>query len=229
MIVLEALDKWRGDRHVLCRVTLTVRPLECLWLSGPSGGGKSTLLRCLNGLEPFHGGSATVAGLALPAGERTAAHEGPMLAVRRKVGMVFQHFGLFTHRTAIANVMEAPMFVRGDSQAEAEAQALALLERLGVAHRRDALPEALSGGEKQRVALARALAMRPVLLLLDEPSSALDDASRDLVVKALADAAAAGTTLVFASHDEEFARALATRNVQLQSGQVVEDRRLATK
>lgn len=229
MIEAKVLTKHR-DQSKVCvidAISVSISPGERVLLHGPSGGGKSTLLRCLNGLESFQGGTLHVAGIALPNESilETAARdaERTLLSVRRKVGLVFQHFGLFAHMTAKENIMEAPRHVLGVSLAEADRAAQELLETFGVAHRANALPEALSGGEKQRVALARALAMRPELLLLDEPTSALDERSRNTVCEALTKAAHAGTTLVFASHDMEFARAMATRSILIRAGRIVSD------
>lgn len=227
MIHAKELTKHRGPDCVISRLTLSIAPGERVLLLGPSGGGKSTLLRCLNGLEGFQAGSLHVAGLALPdeasCREAPARAQAALLALRRKVGLVFQHFGLFAHMTAKQNVMEAPRQVLGMPLSEANALAMTLLDQLGVSHREGALPEALSGGERQRVALARALAMRPSLLLLDEPTSALDEKARKRVCEALARVAEGGTTLVFASHDMEFARAMATRAVVIREGAIAED------
>ena len=227
MIHAQDLTKHRDSDCVLDKLSLSVAAGERVLLLGPSGGGKSTFLRCLNGLEPFQGGTLQVASIALPDEKMTKASAGAaqarLLALRRKVGLVFQHFGLFGHMTAKQNVMEAPRRVLGVPLAAADEAALALLSKFGVAHRANALPEALSGGEKQRVALARALAMKPELLLLDEPTSALDEKARRTVCDVLLELAAGGTTLVFASHDMEFARAMATRAVLVRGGRIAFD------
>ena len=231
MIHAKEVTKHRGTDCVLDRLSLSIETGEQVLLLGPSGGGKSTLLRCLNGLEGFQSGSLHVAGISLPNDETrgigAARSEAALLELRRKVGLVFQHFGLFAHMTAKQNIMEAPRHVLGMSLADSSALAMSLLEKFGVAHRADALPEALSGGEKQRVALARALAMKPSLLLLDEPTSALDEKARKRVCEALLEVAEGGTTLVFASHDMEFARAMATRAILIRGGAIAGEGTLA--
>jgi ABC-type polar amino acid transport system ATPase subunit len=207
----------RGGRRVLAGVTFEVRRGELVALMGPSGSGKTTVLRVVAGLERFQSGSVHVEDLALAAGAAVPATLG---ALRRKVGMVFQFHHLFEHLTAVKNVWLAPVHARGVPLGEAERRARELLAALGVEHRAGALPRELSGGEAQRVAIARALAVDPPLLLMDEPTASLDPARRaelrDLLRGLLRD----GRTLVVATHDEEFARGLATRVLRVSAGLV---------
>jgi ABC-type polar amino acid transport system ATPase subunit len=191
---------------------------ELVALMGPSGSGKTTLLRAVAGLEAFQGGRIDVDGVALNAGPSVKA---TLVALRRKVGMVFQFHCLFEHLTAIQNICLAPVHAHGVGTADAEARARELLQSFGVSHRADALPRQLSGGEAQRVAIARALAVDPPLLLMDEPTASLDPIRRTelgLLLKALL---AQGRTLVIATHDEDFARDFSTRIVRMQDGIVV--------
>jgi len=214
---LRNVRKRRDTRWVLDGVTLSLQRGVVYALLGESGTGKSTLLRCVQGLEPIDEGEVTVGGHALATAG--VVHE----AARRRIGLVFQQHHLFSHRTAIENVMEAPVHVAKLSAAEASARALALLERLGVAHRRDARPAALSGGESQRVAIARAMAMGPEVLLLDEPTSALDPARRKDVAQLLRSLAAEGTALLVATHDLPFAREVADRAGVLGEGKLLRE------
>jgi len=204
MLEIERVRKRRNDRWVLDGVSLRVEPGVVYALLGESGTGKSTLLRCVCGLEAIDEGAVRVGGSALF--ERGRVAEG----VRRRVGFVFQQHHLFAHMTALENVMEAPVQVAKVTRAEARARAEKLLLELGVAHRQDARPAELSGGESQRVAIARAMAMDPSVLLLDEPTSALDPARRKGVTDLLRELAAKGTTVVIATHDMPFARDVAS-------------------
>lgn len=212
MLELERVRKRRGDRWVLDGVSLSVAPGVIYALLGASGTGKSTLLRCIAGLETIDEGTVSVGGS--PLFERGVLRE----AVRRRVGFVFQQHHLFAHMTALENVMEAPVHVAKIAPAAALARAEELLLQLGIAARRDAYPAELSGGESQRVAIARAMAMDPSLLLLDEPTASLDPARRRGVAELLLDLAARGTTLVVATHDVPFARDVATRAGVLEAG-----------
>jgi polar amino acid transport system ATP-binding protein len=217
MLQLEGIRKRRSERWVLDGVTLTVGAGVVYALLGESGTGKSTLLRCVCGLETIDEGTIRVGGSALFSNGR--AYED----VRRRVGMVFQQHHLFAHMTALENVMEAPVQVARMSPSAARTRAEKLLEQLGVAHRAGAYPSELSGGEAQRVAIARAMAMDPAVLLLDEPTSALDPARRKGVTDLLRDLAAQGTTLIVATHDIPFAREVATLAGLLDKGSLVRE------
>ncbi len=214
MIEIENIRKKRGDRWVLDGVSMAIDKGATFAVLGESGMGKSTLLRCIAALDAVDDGTVRVGGGTLFA--RGAID----ILVRRRVGFVFQQHHLFAHKTAIENVIEAPIHVAKIAVSETRARAEKLLERLGVAHRRDAYPSALSGGESQRVAIARAMAMEPSVLLLDEPTSALDPARRKDVTELLRGLAAQGTTLVIATHDIPFARDVATDSALLEHGKL---------
>jgi polar amino acid transport system ATP-binding protein len=217
MLVLESVKKRRDARWILDGVSLSIEAGIVYALLGESGTGKSTLLRCVSGLETIDAGSVHVGGSSL--------FEGPHVieGVRRRVGLVFQQHHLFAHMTALENVIEAPIRVARRTEQTARAAALELLEKLGVAHRRDAYPSELSGGESQRVAIARAMAMEPSVLLLDEPTSALDPARRKDVSEMLRGLATLGTTLVIATHDIPFARDVAHRAGLLGTGTLLRE------
>ena len=205
-LAVHSLAKRYGDQEVLSGITLSVCRGEVCAVVGPSGGGKTTFLRCLNGLEEFEGGRIEVAGVELrpdmPPKERvqTLAH------IRRHVGMVFQQFNLFPHRSALGNVIEAPVHVLGVSRDEARRQAIALLERVGLGDKLRHMPDMLSGGQQQRVAIARALAMKPDVMLFDEPTSALDPRMAAEVESVIADLAASGQTMIVVTHSLRLAR-----------------------
>jgi len=214
-IEARAVRKRRGPRTILDGITVTADPGEVLALVGESGSGKSTLLRCMQGLEDMDAGEILVRGEVL----RRAG--GPFVqAVRVRVGIVLQQYHLFLHRTALENVIEAPIHVLGVDEGTARADALALLERLGVAHRKNARPGSMSGGEQQRVAIARALAMKPDVLLMDEPTAALDPARRKEVAAMIRELSQGGTTIVTATHDIPFAEEVADRMVRLVAGAI---------
>ncbi len=222
MIAVEGLTKTYGDRTVIDGVSLRFARGEVVALLGPSGGGKSTLLRCINGLEDFHGGTIRVGDHTLrPGGEGT--NRAALRAIRQRVGMVFQTWNLFPHRTALGNVIEAPVHVRGVSVKDATLRAEALLARVGLAHRATAYPSELSGGEQQRVAIARALAMEPEALLLDEPTSALDPERVGEVLEVLRGLVADGLTMLLVTHEVRFAREASSRVLVLDGGKVIED------
>jgi polar amino acid transport system ATP-binding protein len=221
LVRLEAVTKRYGERTILDRVDLAVQAGETVALLGPSGGGKSTLLRCINGLQPFDEGRIQVGPHLLLAGNGKPS--GDVRAVRRMAGMVFQDFQLFPHLTALGNVTEGPIHALGLSRDEAAARARGLLERVGLAERFYAYPAQLSGGQKQRVAIARALAMTPQILLCDEITSALDPELKHEVLEVVADLKRDGMTLVLVTHEIGFARRAADRVVVLADGGVIED------
>jgi polar amino acid transport system substrate-binding protein len=220
-IRVEGLRKAHGPRQVLRGIDAEVNEGETIALVGPSGGGKSTFLRCLNGLTPFDAGVVQVAGVELRPGTPPDAPE--LRALRARVGMVFQSFNLFPHLTAAGNVSLAPVHVQKVAPGAARARAAELLSRVGLADRADARPAELSGGQQQRVAIARALAMAPEILLLDEPTSALDPEMRGEVLAVLRDLARSGMTMLVVTHEMAFARAAASRVWVFDEGRLVED------
>jgi len=224
MNIVTVRDLWtrRNGTDMLRGIDLDVRGGEVVAIVGPSGGGKTTLLRALNYLTPFTGGSVEIAGHALRPGMSERVDAAALRAVRTRVGMVFQSFHLFAHLTAMENVTEAPIRVLGLSAEAAREQARALLARVGLGAFGDAYPSRLSGGQQQRVAIARALAMEPAVMLFDEPTSALDPRLVGEVLAVVADLAAAGQTMVVVTHEMAFARRVAHRVVVLAEGRVVE-------
>jgi polar amino acid transport system ATP-binding protein len=220
MLLLRDVNLFRSERRVLVDTTFSVSRGELVALMGPSGVGKTTVLRVIAGLETFQSGSVRVEEIALSGG----AHAPDTLQrLRAKVGMVFQFHHLFEHLSALKNVWLAPVYARGILQREAEQRARELLAALGVEHRAGALPRELSGGEAQRVAIARALAVDPALLLLDEPTASLDPDRRAELSDLLRGLTREGRTLVVATHDEEFARRCASRVLRVSEGRVSED------
>jgi ABC-type polar amino acid transport system ATPase subunit len=218
LLEVQGLAKAFAGRAIFAGVSLRVEPGEAVAIVGPSGAGKTTLLRCLNGLEEADQGTVAVAGQRLVAGDRPERFQAAALAIRRKVGFVFQGCHLFSHRTVLENVMEGPVQVRGEARDVARARATELLDTVGILPRAGALPRALSGGEQQRAAIARALAMQPEILLLDEPTSALDPARTESLAALLGDLVRRGLTLVTVTHDHSFAAALATRRLRMDGG-----------
>ena len=217
LVVLDHVDKWYGDLHVLQDINLSIAAGEVVVVIGPSGSGKSTLCRTINRLEPIDKGTISLDGKPLP-------EEGKELAaLRAEVGMVFQSFNLFAHKTILENVTLGPIKVRGMKKAEAEARARELLERVGVAHQAEKYPAQLSGGQQQRVAIARALAMEPKVMLFDEPTSALDPEMIKEVLDVMVDLAERGMTMVVVTHEMGFARTAADRVVFMADGAVVEE------
>ncbi len=221
-VEVSGLTKRFGPRQVLAGVSLAARPGETLALIGPSGGGKSTLLRCLNGLSAFDGGTVRVGPHLLGAAESGRATPA-VRQVRRLLGMVFQDFQLFPHLTALGNVTEAPVRVLGRPRAEAAERGLELLRRVGLEGYAGAWPRQLSGGQKQRVAIARALAMEPRGLLCDEITSALDPELKGEVLDVLVELKREGLTLLLVTHEIGFARRAADRVVVLAGGQIIEE------
>jgi len=215
-IRIEALSKRYGALQVLREVSGTVAPSEVVCIIGPSGSGKSTLLRCINGLEMATSGQVYVDNIPV----HDAATD--LDTLRQRIGMVFQRFNLFPHRTVLDNIMLAPTTLRGRSKADAEAQAMALLTRVGVADKAHAWPNQLSGGQQQRVAIARALAMEPEMMLFDEPTSSLDPEMVGDVLEVMQQLAADGMTMVVVTHEMGFARHVANRVLFMDEGQIVE-------
>ncbi|HWM12883.1 MAG TPA: amino acid ABC transporter ATP-binding protein [Gaiellaceae bacterium] len=216
-LVLDGVHKSFGRNEVLRGIDLTLAPHEVVCLIGASGSGKSTLLRCVNLLEPLDAGRVVVGGTEITA-PRTDVN-----AVRRGIGIVFQAFNLFPHMSVLRNVTLAPTRALGLSRADAEAQALQLLERFGLADKRDEYPDRLSGGQQQRVAIVRALAMRPELMLLDEVTSALDPELVAEVLNVIRELAEGGMTMLIATHEMGFARDIADRVCFLDAGLILEE------
>ncbi|MGW9114104.1 amino acid ABC transporter ATP-binding protein [Microbacterium sp. NPDC055683] len=216
LVVVKDVQKHYGDFHALKDVDLTVDKGEVVVVIGPSGSGKSTLCRTINRLETITSGSITIDGKELP-------KEGKALAnLRAEVGMVFQSFNLFAHLTILENVTLGPIKVRGMKKADAEKEARALLDRVGVGAQADKLPAQLSGGQQQRVAIARALAMHPKVMLFDEPTSALDPEMINEVLDVMVGLAHEGMTMIVVTHEMGFARKAANRVVFMADGQIVE-------
>jgi polar amino acid transport system ATP-binding protein len=226
MVEAVGVHKRFGRLEVLTGIDLTVLPGEVMCVIGPSGSGKSTFLRCINHLERIDAGLLRVDGQLVgyreSGGRLHELRESEVARRRRDIGMVFQRFNLFAHRTAVENVMEAPMVVRRVPRRRAHAQAMALLERVGLGERCDMYPSQLSGGQQQRVAIARALAMRPRLMLFDEPTSALDPELVGEVLDVMRELAAEGMTMVVVTHEMGFAREVADSLVFIDGGRVVE-------
>ena len=216
LVRLSGVDKWFGELHVLQDIDLSIDRGEVVVVIGPSGSGKSTLCRTINRLEPIDSGEITIDGQRLP-------EEGKELArLRADVGMVFQSFNLFAHKTILENVTLGPIKVRKQSKGEAERRARELLDRVGVGVQANKYPAQLSGGQQQRVAIARALAMDPKVLLFDEPTSALDPEMIKEVLDVMVELAADGMTMVVVTHEMGFARSAARRVVFMDQGAIVE-------
>jgi glutamate transport system ATP-binding protein len=215
--VLSDVDKHFGDLHVLQRIDLTVRKGEVVVVLGPSGSGKSTLCRVINRLETIESGTITIDGQQLP-------DEGKALAqLRADVGMVFQSFNLFSHKTALENVTLGPIKVRKVSTSEAKKRGMDLLTRVGVESQAEKYPAQLSGGQQQRVAIARALAMDPKVIMFDEPTSALDPEMVNEVLEVMVSLARQGMTMIVVTHEMGFARKAANRVVFMDDGQIIEE------
>jgi glutamate transport system ATP-binding protein len=217
LVVLTDVDKYFGDLHVLQHINLSVRKGEVVVVLGPSGSGKSTLCRAINRLEPIQSGSIKIDGTELP-------EEGKALAqLRADVGMVFQSFNLFAHKTILDNVTLGPIKVRKLSSAEAKKKGMELLKRVGVDNQAEKYPAQLSGGQQQRVAIARALAMEPKVILFDEPTSALDPEMVNEVLDVMVSLARQGMTMIVVTHEMGFARKAANRVVFMSDGLIVEE------
>ncbi|MCJ8006043.1 amino acid ABC transporter ATP-binding protein [Lederbergia wuyishanensis] len=217
MISVKHLKKSFGNNEVLKDISLEVKPQEVLVVIGPSGSGKSTLIRCLNLLESVSGGQVVVTGKDLT-DKKTDINE-----IRKNVGMVFQHFNLFPHKTILQNITLAPINVKGVSKEEAEKKAKELLAKVGLSDKADAYPDSLSGGQKQRVAIARALAMEPKIMLFDEPTSALDPEMVGEVLEVMKQLAREGMTMVVVTHEMGFAREVGDRVIFMDNGYIVEE------
>jgi arginine/ornithine transport system ATP-binding protein len=228
LLLAEGITKRFGTNEVLKGVGVTARQGDVIAMIGSSGSGKSTFLRCLNLLEAPNAGTITLAGERLNLvpgrdGALKASDPAQLQKLRTRVSMVFQHFNLWAHMTALQNVMEAPVQVLGVPKAEARERAEAYLQRVGVAHRRDAYPAHLSGGEQQRVAIARALAMEPQVMLFDEPTSALDPELVGEVLRVMRSVAEDGRTMIVVTHEMGFAREVSNHVVFLHQGRLEEE------
>jgi ABC-type polar amino acid transport system ATPase subunit len=215
-IAFAGVNKWFGSLHVLRDINLAIAEGEVVVVIGPSGSGKSTLIRCINGLERIQSGQVTVAGVPLNGSGRGLAE------IRRNVGMVFQAFHLYPHKTALENITLAPVTVKHIPKEQAEREGRALLERVGLPEKANAYPAQLSGGQQQRVAIARALAMQPKVLLFDEPTSALDPEMIAEVLDVMKGLAHTGITMVCVTHEMGFAREVGDRIVFMDDGQIAE-------
>ena len=221
MIELTNIVKRYQQHEVLRGVSLTVADGEVCVLLGPSGGGKSTLLRTINGLESFDSGSIRVSDIVLNATSGTARDEA-LLQIRKRVGMVFQQFNLFPHRSVLENVTEAPIYVLKQSREAAVQNARRILARVGMADKENARPGSLSGGQQQRVAIARTLAMNPEAILFDEPTSALDPRTTAEIISVMTDLASSGQRMIVVTHAMSFARNVADQVHILHAGRIAE-------
>ncbi|MEH7200950.1 polar amino acid ABC transporter ATP-binding protein [Bacillus sp. Nf3] len=217
IIRVEKLNKYFGELHVLKDIDLTVYENDVVVLIGASGSGKSTLLRCMNFLEIKNDGDIIIDGSPVHP-NRDQLNE-----MRQKIGMVFQHFNLFPHKTVLENIIEAPIMVKKTKKAQAIAEASTLLEKVGLADKANVYPSKLSGGQKQRVAIARSLAMKPDVMLFDEPTSALDPELVGEVLQTMKSLAKEGMTMVIVTHEMGFAKEVADRVVYMHEGRIVEE------
>ncbi|MDQ0272719.1 amino acid ABC transporter ATP-binding protein [Cytobacillus purgationiresistens] len=217
MIVFSQVNKFYGDFQVLKDINLTINKGEVVVVIGPSGSGKSTLLRCINHLESISNGTLTVNEVSV-SDKKTDINK-----LRKEIGMVFQHFHLYPHKTVLQNITLAPMKVLGQSDEEAKKIAMKYLEKVGIAEKANALPSQLSGGQQQRVAIARGLAMNPEIMLFDEPTSALDPEMIGEVLDVMKALAHEGMTMVVVTHEMGFAREVADRIVFMDQGQILEE------
>ena len=217
VIRVEKLNKYFGELHVLKDIDLTVYENDVVVLIGASGSGKSTLLRCMNFLEIKNDGDIIIDGSPVHP-KRDQLNE-----MRQKIGMVFQHFNLFPHKTVLENIIEAPIMVKKTKKAQAITEAIALLDKVGLADKANVYPSKLSGGQKQRVAIARSLAMKPDVMLFDEPTSALDPELVGEVLQTMKSLAKEGMTMVIVTHEMGFAKEVADRVVYMHEGRIVEE------
>ena len=226
MVRIRGLRKRFGAKEVLCGIDMDVRPGSVMCIIGPSGSGKSTLLSCINHLERIDGGRMWVGGELVGyrehGGRLYELPERLVAGMRARIGMVFQHFNLFPHMTALQNIIEAPIRVKREAAGQARAKAMVLLDRVGLADKASAFPSQLSGGQQQRVAIARALAMEPQLMLFDEPTSALDPELVGEVLGVMRDLASSGMTMMVVTHEMAFAREVGDDLVFMADGVVVE-------
>ncbi|HCF05282.1 MAG TPA: polar amino acid ABC transporter ATP-binding protein [Desulfomicrobiaceae bacterium] len=216
MIEIHNVNKWYGDFHVLKNINETVEKGEVLVICGPSGSGKSTLVRCVNRLEEIDQGEILIEG------KNIHAKDQDINQLRAEIGIVFQQFNLYPHLTVLRNITLAPMKVKKIPRDEAEATALALLERVGIGNQAHKYPVELSGGQQQRVAIARALAMKPKIMLFDEPTSALDPEMINEVLNVMKDLAREGMTMLCVTHEMGFAREVADRVIFMDHGEILE-------
>lgn len=217
MILINNLTKSFGDNHVIKGISTEIKDGEVAVIIGPSGSGKSTFLRCLNRLEEADGGEIIFEGVDINKKDTNIEK------VREDMGMVFQSFNLFPHKTVLENITMAPILVKGEDKSQAEARAVKLLERVGLADKKDAYPNQLSGGQKQRIAIVRALAMNPSVMLFDEPTSALDPEMVGEVLDVMQQLAKEGMTMVVVTHEMGFAREVGDRILFLDEGLLVEE------
>jgi ABC-type polar amino acid transport system ATPase subunit len=223
VVKVEALEKHFGELQVVRGVTMCVRSGEVVVIFGRSGSGKSTLLRCINFLEEPTAGTIEVDGIRLDVEQATRQRREKIRQVRMRAGMVFQEFNLFAHMTVLENCIEAPCTVKNEPKRDATERALELLDKVGLAEKRDEYPIRLSGGQKQRVAIARALCMRPKVMLFDEPTSALDPELIGEVLATMRDLAEEGMTMMVVTHEMGFAREVASRMCFFHEGRIVEE------
>ncbi|MFC2388886.1 amino acid ABC transporter ATP-binding protein [Kingella oralis] len=219
MLSFKAVNKHFGSNHVINNVNLDIHQGEVVVVCGPSGSGKSTLIRTVNQLEKIESGEIWVDGV------NVADSKTDLNKIRTEVGFVFQHFNLYPHLTVLENITLSPIKVKNMDAAAAEKLAMELLDKVGLAHKKDAYPTELSGGQRQRVAIARGLAMQPAVMLFDEPTSALDPEMVGEVLKVMKDLAQSGITMMCVTHEMGFAREVADRIIFLDHGQILEDRK----
>ena len=217
MIEFRKVNKWFGSLQVLKDISLTIHPGEVVVVCGPSGSGKSTLIRCINGLERIESGDILVDGLSLNDPKTN------ITKLRAEVGMVFQQFNLYPHKTALENIILAPMKVRKQSREEAQKIASDLMAKVGIPEKIHSYPAQLSGGQQQRVAIARALAMQPKIMLFDEPTSALDPEMINEVLEVMGDLAQEGMTMVVVTHEMGFAKKVSHRMIFMDDGRILEE------